>query len=107
MGTEFRIRREHGFSPEDISPLLASEHYRGLNEEYQQYALGVAGDNRGREIPEFSLWFENGDLGITAYETSGEAWKQLGEWLMRLKDADPTLRITSWDDDDDQENYFR
>jgi hypothetical protein len=107
MGTEFRIHRERGFTAEDLAPLLASPHYRGFDAQYRLYAFGVAGHAHGREIPDYSVSFEDGDLAITAYQTAGGSWRELSQFVMRLKEEDASLRITSLEDDEDQTDYFR
>lgn len=106
MGTEFRVQRRHGLRPDDIEPLLCSKQYRGFDDKLNQHLFGFTGQVNGQDVPEFTVWFDKEDLGITAYDMSGTSWDDLSAFLRILAQDDPTLRITTWDDDEDMASYF-
>ncbi|AUX38549.1 MULTISPECIES: hypothetical protein [Sorangium] len=107
MGTEFRVQRSGGFRRDDIEPLLRSKSYRGFDENFKQYSFGFIGQASGHDVPEFTLWFDGPDLGITAYEMTSTAWEELSSLIQGFVREDPSVRITSWDDDEDMFSYFQ
>ncbi len=100
MGTEYRVRFDGLDASDLISPAsveqLPSFHAKRESRDGISIDLGWIGGG----WPELSVWWLDGDLGITLHGSRGQAWDEVHHLIDVERTRGTKVTITDWDDGD-------